>query len=151
MPWRSRSNKGNACKRHSRFPPFPLTAVLLIALGGPGIATPALAQQPDLSSNAESGNAESEDQSEQPANESTVAALLDDNSTKDLHDDTTILRNVVALDDDALVLFDTFRLWIGGAAQYDYYNFDGIYNHQDDGDRDEGSNIRRLERGRILV
>jgi phosphate-selective porin OprO/OprP len=77
--------------------------------------------------------------------EPAVAARLDDSSTKDLHDDTTVLRNVVALDDEALVLFDALRLWIGGAAQYDYFNFDGIYNHQDDGERDEGGNIRRLE------
>jgi phosphate-selective porin len=95
-------------------------------------------EQTVISPEAEEATAEADE-------EAPVAALLDESSTKDLHDDTTILRDVVALDDEAIVLFDALRLWIGGAAQYDYFNFDGIYNHQEDGERDEGGNIRRLE------
>ena len=136
-------NKGSA--RSGRSPFFWLRYALSIACAGV-LLLAAGAQAQDVTDNAaleaDPAPADGESVTEE---EASVAVLLDDASTKDLHDDTTILRNVVALDDDALVLFDAFRFWIGGAAQYDYYNFDGVYNHQGDGDRDEGSNIRRLE------
>jgi phosphate-selective porin len=85
---------------------------------------------------------EPEDNEEEVA----MAALLGDEATTDLHDDTTLLRNVLGQEDRAgLVFFDALRIWVGGAVQYDYYNFDGIYNHQDDGAREEGAGMRRLE------
>jgi phosphate-selective porin len=77
--------------------------------------------------------------------EAKVAALLDDNTTKDMHDDTTLLRTVRVLDDRGLVLFDALRIWVGGALQYDYYNFDGIFNTRGEGDRREGAAFRRFE------
>ncbi len=77
--------------------------------------------------------------------ETKVATLLDEDATKDMHDDSTLLRNVRVFDEDALVLFDALRIWVGGALQYDYYNFDGIFNSTEEGDRREGANFRRME------
>ncbi len=77
--------------------------------------------------------------------ENSVATLLDDDTTKVMHDDTTVLRNVSVLDDQSLLLFGALRLWLGGAIQYDYYNFDGIFNHSSGGGNEEGSGVRRLE------
>jgi phosphate-selective porin len=74
-----------------------------------------------------------------------VAALLDDNTTNDMHDDSTILRNVQVLDDDGLTLFGALRIWVGGALQYDYYNIDDIYRSQSNGESSEGAGFRRLE------
>ncbi|QFU77297.1 hypothetical protein EY643_17430 [Halioglobus maricola] len=74
-----------------------------------------------------------------------VAALLDANTTKDMHDDTTLLRSVSVLDDEGLVLFDALRIWLGGAVQYDYYNFDGLFSTRSEGDKREGVGFRRLE------
>lgn len=77
---------------------------------------------------------------------SRVATLLDANTTSEMHDDTTILRNVRVLEDETgLVIGDALRVWVGGALQYDYYNFDGIYNYSSGGDRREGGSVRRLE------
>jgi phosphate-selective porin len=129
------SPQGNADRRSPFYCSASFCLILVcLAAGAPARGEQAVATSP---------NVESEDAAAEQ--DAPVATLLDEGSTKDLHDDTTVLRDVVALDDEALVLFDALRLWIGGAAQYDYYNFDGIYNHQEDGDRDEGSNIRRLE------
>ncbi len=75
-----------------------------------------------------------------------VATLLDTDTTKQMHDDSTLLRNVDALTDDiSLELFDALRIWLGGAVQYDYYNFDGIFSNADAGERREGGSMRRLE------
>ncbi len=82
---------------------------------------------------------------DEEGDEATVAALLDASATKDMHDDSTLLRDVVALDEKALVLFDALRIWVGGAVQYDYYNVDGIFNHESSSDSEEGGNFRRLE------
>lgn len=87
----------------------------------------------------------SEGEIEEEGEETTVAVLLDDSTTKDMHDDSTLLRDVVALDDQALVFFDALRFWVGGAVQYDYYSIDGIYNHESHNDSEEGGNFRRLE------
>ncbi len=77
--------------------------------------------------------------------EPRVAKGLDQDTTKVLHDDTTVLRTVSVLDDQSLLLFGALRLWAGGAIQYDYYNLDGIFNHTEHGDREKGSGLRRLE------
>ena len=83
---------------------------------------------------------------DEAASESRVATLLDAGATKEMHDDTTLLRGVKVLEEETgLMLFDALRIWIGGAVQYDYYNFDGIYNHSSDGERSEGGSMRRLE------
>jgi phosphate-selective porin len=75
-----------------------------------------------------------------------VATLLDTGTTNEMHDDTTLLRSVRVMEDETgLILFDAIRFWIGGAVQFDYYNFDGIYNHADNGERSEGGSMRRLE------
>ena len=75
-----------------------------------------------------------------------VASLLDVETTNEMHDDTTVLRNIRVLEDETgLVLFDALRIWVGGAVQYDYFNFDGVYSHENDGERAEGGSFRRLE------
>ena len=75
-----------------------------------------------------------------------VATMLDPATTSSMHDDTTILRNVSKLEDrTGVMFFNALRLWVGGAVQYDYFNFDGIYRHSDGGEGDEGSDFRRLE------
>lgn len=75
-----------------------------------------------------------------------VAAMLDPDTTSSMHDDTTILRNVSRLEDrTGVMFFNALRLWVGGAVQYDYFNFDGIYRHTEGGEGDEGSAFRRLE------
>ena len=106
-----------------------LSSIVALLAGGPGV----FAQTPD--------QAEPE-----PEPESRVALGLDVNSTNDMHDDTTLLRDVATLEDKTgLVFFDALRIWVGGAVQYDYYNFDGIYNHAGEGERREGGSMRRLE------
>ncbi len=78
--------------------------------------------------------------------ESRVATLLDAETTNNMHDDTTVLRNVRVLEEETgLVIREALRIWMGGAVQYDYYNFDGIFNHSGDGERREGGAVRRLE------
>ncbi|MEH6570680.1 MAG: porin [Halioglobus sp.] len=87
-----------------------------------------------------------ESQDAETGDNTNVAALLDDKTTNNMHDDSTILRNVSVLGDQTgLVFFDALRIWLGGAVQYDYYNFDGIYNHSGGGDQREGTSMRRLE------
>ena len=77
---------------------------------------------------------------------SSVATLLDTDTTNEMHDDSTLLRNVSVLEDETGVeFFNALRIWVGGAIQYDYYNFDGIYSNGGQGERREGGNVRRLE------
>ncbi len=103
------------------------SSIIALLAGSPGV----FAQTPDQA---------------EPEPESRVALGLDTNSTNDMHDDTTLLRNVATLEDETgLMFFDALRIWVGGAVQYDYYNFDGIYNHNGKGGRREGGNMRRLE------
>lgn len=76
-----------------------------------------------------------------------VQALLDEDTTADMHDDSTILRDigVASVDERGFMIFDTLRFWVGGAMQYDYYNFDGIYTNQSSNSSREGTTFRRLE------
>ncbi len=47
-----------------------------------------------------------------------VASLLDVETTNEMHDDTTVLRNIKVLEDETgLLLFDALRIWVGGAVQ----------------------------------
>ena len=77
----------------------------------------------------------------------SVQSLLGDQVTTELHDDSTILRDVKTgkRDETGVVILDALRVWLGGAIQYDYYNFDGIYNNTGEGERREGGSMRRLE------
>lgn len=76
-----------------------------------------------------------------------VSAGLDSDTTSELHDNNTVLRDVStrAQDRDGVVLHDALRIWVGGAIQYDYHSFDGIYNHESDGKRERGGVMRRME------
>ncbi|MEP4145871.1 MAG: porin [Halioglobus sp.] len=101
-----------------------------------------------LSAPAITGDLPATEESVPVADESDarVATMLDPDTTSSMHDDTTILRNVSTLEDrTGVMFFDALRLWVGGAVQYDYFNFDGIYRHTEGGERDEGGNMRRLE------
>ena len=63
---------------------------------------------------AEPNDSDSDDEAEENV---SVAALLDDQATNDMHDDTTLLRNVSVLEDQTgLVFFDALRIWLGGAV-----------------------------------
>lgn len=84
-------------------------------------------------------------ETEEAEDEPRVAALLDDATTNDMHDDTTLLRSLPVLDDDGLVLFGALRIWLGGAVQYDYYNIEGIFRSQSAGEQSEQASFRRLE------
>ncbi|MEH6582095.1 MAG: porin [Halioglobus sp.] len=86
------------------------------------------------------------EQPQQPE-ERSVGTLLDDETTVEMHDDTTLLRDVRSggIKGSGLLVFDAFRFWVGGAIQYDYYNFDGIYNSSSEGARREGGSMRRFE------
>ncbi len=96
-------------------------AVITVLLSAPFSAAQSEAEPPPAVGDSP-GNTGTEE-------ESRVATLLDADTTKVLHDDTTVLRTVSILDDQGLMLFDAVRIWLGGAIQYDYYNFDGIYSH----------------------
>ncbi len=80
-----------------------------------------------------------------PARDNSVVSLLDEDTTRVLHDDTTVLRTISSLDDEGVMLFGALRLWLGGAVQYDYHKLDGVFNHAGNGSTEEGGNLRRLE------
>ena len=115
-----------------------ITAVSLVAL----MNLSAVGYAQDAPEGGARSEAEAIDQGD---GEARVAALLDDSTTKDMHDDTTLLRSVPVLEDEGLELFDALRIWLGGSIQYDYYNFDGIFSNQSGVDSREGSVFRRLE------
>ncbi|MEP1471114.1 MAG: porin [Halieaceae bacterium] len=113
-------------------------------------ATPLSAQEqvqkvaPESDSAAEESEASDEDAAPDSLG---VQALLDEDTTADMHDDSTILRDigVASVDERGLLIFDTLRFWVGGAVQYDYYNLDDIYTNQSSNSSREGTNFRRLE------
>jgi len=121
--------------------------------------TPLYAQGQDEQPKTESDAAivEGSEATEEAAEEDDslgVQVLLDEDTTADMHDDSTILRDigVASVDDRGFMIFDTLRLWVGGAVQYDYYNIDGIYTNLGSNSSREGTNFRRLEgifRGQI--
>jgi phosphate-selective porin len=73
-----------------------------------------------------------------------VAFLQDDSVTTDMHDDTTVLRNVA---DDAgdLVLFGGLHLWVGGALQFDGYRSDELLSLSNNGSQESDTYVRRGE------
>jgi phosphate-selective porin OprO/OprP len=77
----------------------------------------------------------------------TVKVLADEAVTTEMHDDTTVLRDV-ASDDGDLVLFDALHMWIGGAVQLDAYSFDNLFNGAAGGERKDDTFIRR---GEVIV
>ncbi len=92
------------------------------------------------------GEQSSEENPQSEDGGSRVATLLDTDTTNEMHDDSTLLRTVSVLEDETGVeFFNALRIWVGGAVQYDYHNFDRIFSNRDDGERREGGSMRRLE------
>ena len=77
----------------------------------------------------------------------SVAVLSDEKVTVEMHDDTTILREVETARGD-LVLFDALHIWIGGAVQYDVQTFNDLLNARNDGDSEQNTLVRR---GEVIV
>jgi hypothetical protein len=73
-----------------------------------------------------------------------VAVLADDQTTTDLHDDNTVLRNVTN-DKGEVVFFGKLHLWAGGAIQLDAYAGDGLFTQAKGGSTESKSYIRRGE------
>ncbi|MCZ6829582.1 MAG: porin, partial [Gammaproteobacteria bacterium] len=73
-----------------------------------------------------------------------VEFLADEQVTAEMHDDTTVLRSVED-DEGDLVLFDALHLWVGGSVQLDVYSMEGLFQHDEGGDRDRDVRIRRAE------
>ena len=80
-------------------------------------------------------------ESEQPVK---VEFLADETVTGEMHDDTTVLRNV---EDDSgnLVLFDALHIWAGGAVQFDAYRYEDLLNLGANGDSETNTAVRRAE------
>ena len=77
----------------------------------------------------------------------TVAVLSDEKATVQMHDDTTILRQVETARGD-LVLFDALHIWVGGAVQFDGQAYDGLFNARNGGESDQDTLVRR---GEVIV
>lgn len=73
-----------------------------------------------------------------------VEFLADEQVTAEMHDDTTVLRNVEN-DEGDLVLFDALHLWVGGSGQFDAAVRDGLFRYDKGGDRQGDFEIRRAE------
>jgi phosphate-selective porin len=83
---------------------------------------------------------------EEEAPEITVSFLKDSEVTTDMHDDDTVLADMVGEQSD-LVLFNRINLWVGGAVQLDGYHHTDLLN-LNDGGTDTELDIRR---GEIIV
>jgi phosphate-selective porin len=73
-----------------------------------------------------------------------VAVLADDQTTTDLHDDNTVLRDITN-DKGELVFFGKLHLWAGGALQLDAYVGDGLFTQAKGGSTETKSYLRRGE------
>jgi len=126
---------------------LPFFILIALPLSGPVLAEQFQDTQGPSPADANSGTDQSPKESTRDGStneeESSVATLLDDRATRELHDDTTILRTV--MDGDGVLLFNALQLWMGGAMQYDYYNFDDVFSSQNGGEPREGVGFRRLE------
>ncbi len=78
--------------------------------------------------------------------EVAVAFLANSEVTTDMHDDDTVLADVVREEGD-LVLFDKFNLWVGGAVQLDGYQHSDLLNLDGEGARTSAE----VRRGEIIV
>jgi phosphate-selective porin OprO/OprP len=78
------------------------------------------------------------------ADELKVEVLADEKVTAEMHDDTTVLRDVED-DEGDLVIFDALHVWMGGAGQLDGYVMDDLYLHDAGGDQRSDVRIRRAE------
>ncbi|MEP5763568.1 MAG: porin [Halieaceae bacterium] len=92
---------------------------------------------------------ESPKQQLEPAEENVerrvkVEALADEKTTVEMHDDTTVLRDVEG-EDGGLVLFDGVHVWVGGAWQGDRYQFDDLFNANEGGQSTDDFYLRRSE------
>jgi phosphate-selective porin len=76
-----------------------------------------------------------------------VEFLADEAVTVEMHDDTTVLRDVAG-DDGGLVLFDGLHVWIGGAVQIDSSSYKDLYSHLSDGESADDTDVRR---GEVIV
>ena len=76
-----------------------------------------------------------------------VEFLADEAVTVEMHDDTTVLREVAG-DDGDLVLFDALHLWIGGAVQFDSYSYNDLFSSRSGGATEEDTFVRR---GEVIV
>jgi phosphate-selective porin len=68
----------------------------------------------------------------------------DEAVTVEMHDDTTVLRDVEG-EDGGLVLFDGLHVWIGGAVQLDAFSFDELFNASAGGESKDDTSVRRGE------
>jgi phosphate-selective porin len=84
---------------------------------------------------------EKKDKAEEPVK---VEFLADEAVTVEMHDDTTVLRDVEG-DDGDLVLFDALHVWIGGAVQLDAYLYDDLFSARDGGESMDDTFVRRGE------
>ncbi len=84
-----------------------------------------------------------------PEEETVAVEFLtqDEVVTVEMHDDTTVLREVEGNDGD-LVLFDALHIWVGGAVQLDAHDFDGTFNLPEQGDSKNDTSMRR---GEVIV
>lgn len=76
-----------------------------------------------------------------------VEFAKDEAVTVEMHDDTTVLREVEG-DDGDLVLFDALHLWVGGAVQLGAFTFDELFNASAGGQSKDGTSVRR---GEVIV
>lgn len=73
-----------------------------------------------------------------------VEVLADAQVTSEMHDDTTILRDVTE-DASGLTLFDGLHVWAGGSIAIEHIHVEGLLNNQSGGDGDSSTESRRQE------
>lgn len=86
---------------------------------------------------------------EEGVEETVAVEFLTQNEavTVEMHDDTTVLRDVES-DDGDLVLFDALHVWVGGGFQGDAYDMDGTFTASSGGGSKNDTYIRR---GEVIV
>ena len=88
-----------------------------------------------------------ENEEEKEEKPTAVAVLSDEKATVEMHDDTTILREVQTAQGD-LVLFDALHFWVGGAVQFDAQSYSDLLNARNGGDGETNTLVRR---GEVIV
>ncbi len=87
--------------------------------------------------------ATTEDQDAAKKEKVEVKILASEAVTTEMHDDTTVLRDVK--DDTGELVLGPLHLWLGGDMQFDSYYFDDVFNHSNEGDSETESDTRRAE------
>jgi phosphate-selective porin OprO/OprP len=72
-----------------------------------------------------------------------VKILASEAVTTEMHDDTTVLRDVK--DDSGGLALGPLHLWMGGDMQFDSYYFDDVFNHSNEDNSETESDTRRAE------